>query len=201
MSGVLDRMLLRPRQALSSVEPLVAPRYAPASLVSLYSEPAAITEKQRNQSSDSQANIFSERTTAPTQHTAKPASVIPEYSKPNRGLSNVTRDDDYTAPSSVPVHSVEHSLPQEVVTQRTGTAPVMYPVMERLRSAAQPALSKAADRKDREIEQQVSSTEVNITIGHIEVRAVPHPQPVRKSSAIPHVKLDDYLHRRNEGAR
>jgi hypothetical protein len=44
--------------------------------------------------------------------------------------------------------------------------------------------------------QPPTTTEVNISIGHIEVRAIQRAEPVRKSASSSHVTLDDYLRRR-----
>jgi FtsZ-interacting cell division protein ZipA len=45
------------------------------------------------------------------------------------------------------------------------------------------------------------TTEVNISIGHIEVRAIQRTEPIRRSVPPSHVTLDDYLRRRPEASR
>jgi hypothetical protein len=47
----------------------------------------------------------------------------------------------------------------------------------------------------------VPTTEVNISIGHIEVRAIQRAEPIRRSASPSHVTLDDYLRRRPEASR
>jgi hypothetical protein len=46
-----------------------------------------------------------------------------------------------------------------------------------------------------------STVEVNIAIGHIEVRSVPRPEVPRRPIARPRVTLDEYLRRRNGDSR
>jgi hypothetical protein len=49
--------------------------------------------------------------------------------------------------------------------------------------------------------QPPTTTEVNISIGHIEVRAIQRIEPVRKSTSTSYVTLDDYLRRRPGAAQ
>lgn len=63
-------------------------------------------------------------------------------------------------------------------------------------SRRDPAPGAAADEVAR-----AGTTEITISIGHIEVRAAPAPEPPRKPAARPRVTLDEYLRRRETAGR
>ena len=77
------------------------------------------------------------------------------------------------------------------------------------RLATQVPQSELTRRRERSLDQSttqnqlrtVPTTEVNISIGHVEVRAIQRTEPVRRLASPSHVTLDDYLRRRPEASR
>lgn len=65
--------------------------------------------------------------------------------------------------------------------------------------------NESTRRTERNVDKSITqnqlrpapTTEVNISIGHIEVRAIQRTEPVRRSVSPSHVTLDDYLRRRS----
>jgi len=214
MSSLLDRMILRTQRALSPIEPLVTPTYADRSesydgVTAASIAPSVLPSRNETQDVSTPGRSFvrqeptemhdpAPRAPVPsaqtqTQSTALPTDISPSTQPP----AAQEEQGDGPRPASKQIQSTPNLVeaPPLPVTR----AHIIQKVFQN--TATQNAGAGVDPVNPQNPLQPTLPTEVSISIGHIEVRAVQRPQPVRKSAPPPRVTLDDYLHRRNEGAQ
>ncbi len=119
-----------------------------------------------------------------------------EPSRPNvpAGSSQTERSQQVLRPISV--QAARERKPEATVNLRS---------LETDFPPARPGTRRPGQRESgkREVEDPIrdSPLEVNIAIGHIEVRSVPRVEAPRRPAAKPRVTLDEYLRRRNGDSR
>ncbi len=103
-------------------------------------------------------------------------------------------------------HTETHRLTQRTQAQEIDGKEHSKLVSTRL--ATQPTQNDPTKRAERNVGQSntqnlqpAPTTEIHISIGHIEVRAIQRSEPARRSVSPSHVTLDDYLHRRPGASR
>lgn len=212
MSHFLGRLVERARGTVPQVEPIIAPRFAPAPVSEIPSEveAAAPVESReahtaRGKGPADQESVRQENSrTGPDKIREKEVNappeperllVPPEIAKPEEARPGVRRilQEDVAAPAAPDRASPRQSLPEE----RAGRpgSPV-------------PATTSGFARRQREKFAPNESIEerpiVRVTIGRIDVRATPTPATLPSKSAPrpgPKLTLDGYLKERKEGAR
>jgi len=210
MSHFLARLVERTRGTGPRVEPIVAPRFAPTPVVEIASGREA---------------------TPPVRRTARPPEAIesPDPEVVRQEKSETPGRENESAEKSierlqetllVPLETVSQeappvvrrteiegepvSIPRNGSLKGTASAP---PAVARPRSAIRPAMARTPGiERTAELpnEPRPEAPIVRVTIGRIEVRAVPAPAaPPRKPSRVsgPKLTLDAYLKSRKEGTR
>jgi len=213
MSSLLDRMILRTQRALSPIEPLVTPTYAERSesydgVTAASIGPSVLPSRNETQDVSTPGRSFVRQ--EPTEmHNPAPRAPVPSAQTQTQSTTLLTDISPFTqAPAAQ--EQGDGSRPASQQLQSTSN-PVEAPPLSVTRAhiiqkvfqntATQNAGASVDPVNPQNPLQPTPPTEVSISIGHIEVRAVQRPQPVRKSASLPRVTLDDYLHRRNEGAQ
>lgn len=209
MTHFLARLVERTRGTGPRIEPIIAPRFAPAPVVEIASESEAKLATVR-------------RTVRPPEAIESPDPVVVRQEKGE----TLSRENESAGKSIeplretllVPRETVALEAPPVVTRAETGDQPVSIPrngavwgAASSRSKVARPGSASPATT-DRGIERAVElpnepRTEapiVRVTIGRIEVRTVAAPAtPVRKQSRAsePKLTLDAYLKSRKEGAR
>ena len=221
MSTLIERMILRTRQPLSSLEPITPVRYA---LTTPGQQPdeAAITEippaladvlrpslSPPPHGSRRQNAVVSNRPVSPSvaaPRTASPRSVTPGEQDPDAGardlraaLERTERLQDRENPGdSRPMPAAHGEGPNSRDNTAAGpTAPALpIPVPARLRTGdlAEPPATTAASVDGTQDDEHASGPDITVTIGHIEVRAAPSvPARPAPPPFRPQVSLTDFL--------
>ena len=228
MNKLIDRMITRVRRPISPVEPLLSQLYVPHSNALLDSETDSAPAIQSAYTGHSpriseQQNISDAQT--PRAQGATDAQRSQQFSmrQPIDVLRNNNPSDDpaifefqprtlskskVEQPSPSPRRHEQDSQSVQLHASKQSTAQHMpaapekdYPQL----ASTHPATPNPQNerRAPQNVSQnqihQATTTEVNISIGHIEVRAIQRAEPVRRSPPPPssHVTLDDYLRRRS----
>ncbi len=230
MNNLIDRMIMRVQRPTSPVEPLLPQLYAsrPNTLVESVVNSTQAIESLREtdptfiikRSSESRLQVQHVLAQTPLGESTEPVRTnalrgehfsdpaIPEASAPPLHLPKLE-----PLPAAIPqLYESESPSPQpHRPTQGTtkhvqGVHEKESPKLVSTRLATPPSQKIRAEKVDqRNIRNQLqpaSTTEVNISIGHIEVRAIQRSEPVRRSVPPPsHVTLEDYLRRRPGASR
>jgi len=208
MTHFLARLVERARGTAPRIEPIIAPRFAPAPVVEITSQSEA-SPPGRGEPGPPEAI----------------ESANPEVVRQKK-IEPPGREEESTGKSIQPLHESLLVLPETVsleappVVRRTKTESQRVSVLRNgavreassSRSKVVRPGSAIPAKTTREIERAVElpnepRTEapiVRVTIGRIEVRAVPAPAtPARKPSRAsePKLTLDAYLKSRKEGSR
>ncbi len=210
MSSLLDRMILRTQRALSPIAPLVTPTYAERSesydgvtvasiapsVLPSRNETHDVSTPGRSFVRQEQTEMYDRtpRALVPSAQTQAQSTTLPTDISPFTQLPAVLDQGDGPKPVSEQLQSTSNLV--EAPPLSVTRAHIIQNVFQN--RATQNAGTSVGPVNPL---QPTPPTEVSISIGHIEVRAVQRPQPVRKSVPLPRVTLDDYLHRRNEGAQ
>jgi len=213
MSSLLDRMILRTQRALSPIAPLVTPTYAERSEsydgVTVASiAPSVLPSRNETQDVSTPGRSFvrqeqtemydrTPRALVPSAQTQAQSTTRPTDISPFTQLPAGLDQGDGPKPVSEQLQSTSHLDPAPPLS--VTRAHIIQTVFQN--TPTQNAGASVGPINPQSPLQPTPPTEVSISIGHIEVRAVHRPQPVRKSAPLPRVTLDDYLHRRNEGAQ
>jgi len=223
---LIDRMIARVQRPISPVEPLMSQHYVPHSNVLLDSETdsAAVIMSVHTGNSpriSEQLNVIERQ--SPRAQGATDAHPFHRFSKhPSIDvLRNNNLSDDpaifESEPRTLPLSKVEQPSPsprhheqdsqsvqlqasKQSTAQRVQAPPEKdYPQLVSTRPVTPaPQNERRADQSVGQSQlPQATTTEVNISIGHIEVRAIQRAEPVRRSPPPSHVTLDDYLRRRS----
>lgn len=207
MTHFLARLVERARGTAPRIEPIIAPRFAPAAVVKIASETEAAPPSRREVRSP--GAIESPNLTFVSEERielARPEGELTERSiEPVREEPLVPEIPATPTPLIVRPANME-SQPMPVL--RNGAVPgasAPRSKIARPRSAT-PATTPARTRRSTELPNE-SRTEppiVRVTIGRIEVRAAPlpvAPPPKAAPNSGPKLTLDAYLKSRKEGAR
>ena len=213
MSSLLDRMILRTQHALSPIEPLVTPTYAERSEsydggTATSIGPSVLPPRNETEDVSTSGRSFVRqepkemhypalRVRVPSAETQTQSTTLPTDIYPFTQAPAAQEQGDGPKPASEQLQSTTHldQAPPLSVTR----AHIIQKVFQN--TATQNAGASVDPVNPQNPLPPAVTTEVSISIGHIEVRAVQRPQPVRKSAPLHRVTLDDYLHRRNEGAQ
>jgi len=210
MSHFLARLVERARGTAPCVEPLVAPRFAPAPIVEIASD----VEAPPAEHSDQQPTV---------EEKSSPRAVVQHEAPAEKAQPKILRDSEK---SSLPQQPEKLLVPMEksVVDSKAFVRPspsddrpvpaVKNGVVRRNSFTAsrskppRPATSLTTTFRnlERDLSTPNESSEespiVRVTIGRIDVRATPPAAPSRKSStrSEPKLTLDAYLKSRREGS-
>jgi hypothetical protein len=202
MSHFLGRLVDRARGTAPRVEPLVAPRFAPAAIFEVASEVDALPADRQEQ-----PRIASRASPA-----EKPdGERVSEADRLPLPRDNVNPD---LESEKLPVPMAEHSMVlvqpalaanREEPLGKNGKTLAAASAAKRPRSAA-PIPTTLLHFEHRPLRPNETSEErpiVRVTIGRIDVRATPTAAPSRKSPtrSEPKLTLEAYLKSRREGAR
>ncbi len=224
MNTLIDRMITRVQRPISPVEPLLSQLYAPRLNGLLESTDPAPAFRPLHESHFPNASNHSNVGKAQTQQTQDASDPQPLRQSSEQRLANALRFDTASydpQPPALPSTNTEQlSSPsqrhqQETLTTRIerpmrDAAPLVQEVPEKehaqvakTRHATLLPQNEGIKKAERNGVQDTAAnrlhsatTEVNISIGHIEVRAIQRAEPVRRSVSPSHVTLDDYLRRR-----
>jgi hypothetical protein len=225
MNNLIDRMITRVQRPISPVEPLLPQLYASRLNTFVESEvnlSQAIESRREtdpnliiNRSSVSRLQVQDVHGQTPLhestetvrtnalrgEHFSDPA--IPGASSPLPHLPKIeplpaanSQLDERDSPGSQPHRPTQGTTKDmrgvhEKESHKLVSTSLVTPPSQKIRS------EKVDNRNIRNQLQPASTTEVNISISHIEVRAIQRSQPVRRSVPPPsHVTLEDYLRRR-----
>jgi len=211
MSHFLARLVERARGTAARVEPMVAPRFAPAAIVEIASE----VETPRPERGDQQPTVEEKSSPRAVPHQEAPAGkgeakILPESEKPSlpqqREKLLVPMEKSVVNSTAIVRPSLSGDSPM----------PAMKNGMVR-RNSFTPSRSKrprpatSVTTRSRSVDHDLLTPNegpgqppiVRVTIGRIDVRATPPATPSRKSSARsePKLTLDAYLKSRREGTR
>jgi hypothetical protein len=223
MSHFLARLVERARGTAPQIEPIIAPRFAPAPMTEI------ATEVEAPAPAPSRDDITARGNEAPTrkivrqeigpprveQTADKETIAAPEPEKllvpqelpvshPKASIVRRIGPDDVAVPPKINGASPTESLSQASATQPGSTAPARA---RRVAGGVDPGrLSAVPASRTAAIQPNDSHTEppvVRVTIGRIEVRAETPASSPRKTSAParPTLSLDTYLKERKEGRR
>jgi hypothetical protein len=213
MSGLLERMILRTRSGLAGIEPLSAPRYTATAgsrepedrLDAAQSVSRALLPPQPRARSRRTVQTLTPNRAASAE--AAPAVAPPrdemEISRPLDDATHVTPQDSSSAPhlaarnEELGAHDLhmpltpmeafgEDQAPGRTALAADGVMPAALPQHARSQPVEQ-ALFAANS------EAPAAPTQITISIGHVEVRAAPVSQPLRRPASRPRVTLDEYL--------
>lgn len=202
MSHFLARLVDRARGTVPCVEPLVAPRFAPAPVFEGASEVEALPPGREQQPTIARQALSAEKPGAKRVWESEKPSVLPENSAADR------------EPEKLLVPMAEHSTmlvkPARAANRaepsgKNGKALVPAPVAKQPRQAT-PLTTTSRNLERGLLAPNESSEEppiVRVTIGRIDVWATPIAAPSRKSltRSEPKLTLEAYLKSRKEGAR
>ncbi len=227
MSHLLARLVERTRGTLPRVEPIIAPRFAPAPINEIATEveaPAAVRSRA------TQAALPNETPARPSvrqgiepprgeesrrEEVAAPRPeqfLVPQQTHPSYSSPSVVRrasPEEIGAPPRPNEASPEQSVAEAAAT-RPGSAPPATTQPSRILVAggvdpghpsAMPGTRRAAGIQPNESQNEPPI--VRVTIGRIEVRAETPAPPPRKTPSPPRptLSLDTYLKERKEGRR
>jgi hypothetical protein len=225
MSHFLARLVERTRGRLPHVEPLVAPRFAPATIAEIATEvdappPMTSPEKETASPKESTARDFVRRKTGPRpadensrEATAAAAPepeplLVPEeilVSPPPTTIVRRIASEDIPAVEEANGAKAKPSIGQQPATRPGSAPPAPTPPVTGNVDPGQPTAGRAWRRPAiRPNEPSGEPPIVRVTIGRIEVRAeTPSAAPPRKMprSPGPELTLDRYLRERKEGRR
>jgi len=231
MSDLLSRVIHRASGAASRVEPLLASRYEPQAAMETHAgeaaEPAAVRRVE-----ESQASAPVEATKAREVREEE----VQEFWEPQPARDRRREEASPRHPALLPAaatvrqataHEVERErvmktaiplapvTPVEVPLSRDGMREIRVETSEQIRTdrhtearilekAPPPAAAPA--RIETAAPQALRSGDIEVTIGHIELRMAAAPRPAPQAQPRPRpaqsrLSLDDYLRRRNGGAR
>jgi hypothetical protein len=205
MSHFLARLVERTRGTAARLEPVIAPRFAPAPVPEITEETVATPwlrpamapafeknpparEVVREELETSRPSTAREKTVEVVKETLLP----PSESREPVSLLLVRRTEAETG---------DVVIPKSPPTSRGKPSPARLTTG---RSAAAPSDSAPQKRRALPNEPSAEAPIVRVTIGRIEVRAVSAPVPAPqkpKPSAAPGLTLDAYLQARKEDAR
>lgn len=132
----------------------------------------------------SQRTVSAVEAAGTTQPATRPAAIVPKSPEPT---ATRQRSDDQPPPMPIP-----------------GPKPVLQPLLQHAQSAAPGrAAIPATDRHAATSLAEREPTTVHVSIGRIEIRAVPTPAKAARSTqpTAPRLSLDDYLKARDGGRR
>jgi hypothetical protein len=222
MSDLLSRMISRASGAASPVEPLRASRYEPQLplVAPPPAEPSAVRHvvEQLAPVQVTKAREIREedvREVSPPQSVAERPREEPAPPRPSlrpvaasgsrapvrereRVIQSPPAPVTRIEPHEVRIDATERTSPNHTETRVAESAQPAAPTQ----TAAPPAPPPAAPRIDTIARDLPRSFDIEITIGHIELRMAPPPRPAahpkpRPRAAQPRLSLDDYLRRRN----
>lgn len=214
MSTLIERMILRARAPLSSLEPIAPVRFAPRQQIdeTPFTEMTAERAEAPDRSLPPPPRTIGQNA-HPGERPHSPSLVPPEKTLPGpitsadvqRPLAGRDRRDQVDRSASVLDQGPEvHATAAEVRTEPIG--PVQpIPVTARLRPADLPGHAEVAAQApaaDTTADEPAHGPDITVTIGHIEVRAA-SPAPARPARAPfrPQVSLTDFLGNRQESRR
>ena len=225
MSHFLARLVERERGTAARVEPLVTPRFAPTPIVEIASEVETPPPERRDQQpkveevSPPRAVVQQEapakkaepkilRESDKSSHAATSRFTPAHKSSPPQQREKLLVPVEMNAMDSMAVVRPSPSADQSVPTVNNGMVRKNLFTASRLKRP-QPAipLTTRSKRFERDLLTPDESSEqppiVRVTIGRIDVRAMPPAAPSPKSSARsePKLTLDAYLKSRREGTR
>jgi hypothetical protein len=228
MNKLIDRMITRVQRPISPVEPLLSQLYVPHSNALLDSETDSAPAIQSAYTGHSpriseQLNVIDPQ--MPRAQSATNAQPFQQFSmhQPIDVLRNNNPSGDpaifefqprtlsqskVEQPSASPRRHEQDSQSVQLQASNHSTAQHMQAAPEKdypqLIGTHPATLNQKNERRGDQSAgknqlPQATTTEVNISIGHIEVRAIQRAEPVRRSPPPPpsHVTLDDYLRRRS----
>jgi hypothetical protein len=214
MSGVLDRMVMRTRGVLPAVQPLAAPRFAPAAdrLAETYEEreaparPPQAAQKQRRmeltQPGTTPPSFENHAQKIPVKEQQHPiARIDAEGEQQERvvraAINEGAINDDEPVRAAIRASMLEYR--KSVIDENSATS-----ANRATAQPSEPSMEKAvAARKDTADAGQLGApseqhTEIHISIGSIELRA-PQPEARPRTAPFrPQVTLDEFLRRKPE---
>ena len=211
MTHFLARLVDRARGSVPRVEPIVAPRFAPAPVAEFPSEYEAPQEtKATNGTREAFVREEEPATDRPRLRKEKPASKETEEREetveaaPQTLLVPLERTDgDGVLPRPHQTHGSESIRSDVLPHVRSAAVPT---IVRRVGHPGRSANLRSTDRLSVSPNESTANELpiVRVTIGRIEVRAEPAPAPAPRkvsSRSEPKLTLDAYLKSRKEGAR
>jgi hypothetical protein len=228
MSDLLGRLIDRAAGAPSRVEPVLPSRYESVGALDTAGPLEQTVTRGRVDASDARTN--QQKALEPRRASAQPTHVerIIEGSAPASELPPVMNTTAVplaaVASDSVPEQRVQSSplvvganateplrvsseppsrVKEREVPEPGSTIVPSIPVVKVVREASRPQPSQHAPAPPGIAHVEAAApVEVQVTIGHIEVRTAPAAAPIpQRRIPRPTVSLEDYLRRRNGGAR
>ena len=228
--NLIDRMITRVQRPISPVAPLLAQLYVSRASVSANDDLSSISAIEPRSEDHPNLTGNQPNAIRLLAHDASIPTSFGQPGKQQqanvfrRGSDSVISE--ASAPA-LPLPAIEPSAPAQFYERDSSLTQLHGPVMSRTTKHGQnidekeaselastglltpSAQSKRARRAERIVDQNnfhdqlrpAPTTEVNISIGHIEVRATQRAEPARRSASPSHVTLDDFLRRRPEASR
>ena len=211
MSHFLARLVERARGTAARVEPLVAPRFAPTTIVEIASE----IETPRQERGDQQPTVEEKSSPRAVPHQEAPAAkgeakILRESEKPSLPQQPekllVPMEKSVVNPTAIVRPSLSGDSPVPAMKNGMVRRNSFKPLRSKRPQPPTP-LTTTSWNFERDLLRPNESSEqppiVRVTIGRIDVRATLPATPSRKSSARsePKLTLDAYLKSRREGTR